>query len=368
MKVLVTAAFHNYTGPAITALTEALWLNKVGASVKLAISQKPKGNLLERAKAVGLEVLNVNLYRKRFNLLDAIGDIKALSNQLQDFDAVISHHSHDHWIIVLARGKLKKPIIIREIHRSAELERPFASMVIRKTDGFIVVGEGFKEALKKRFGVSAERMLVAPLSVDVERFRPDLDGSFYRRKFNIPLDAPLVGLVSRIKKGRGHALCIEAAKIAAKRLENLRWAFIGRGELQKEIEGLIARSGLREKISIWGYVGDELPTAISACDILLLLSEPSDGGCRAAIEAAACGKPTLALDVGVVFDVFEPENEIFVLDRADPELLAKRVEELIEDKNNLSRVGANARRRVELVCTEPKRASQILNFLKGFYK
>lgn len=366
MKVLVAAAFHNYTGPAITAFTEALWLKKMGVVVKLAISQKPRGNLSERASAAGLETLNVKLYRKRFNPLDALGDMKTLSNQLLDFDAVISHHSHDHWILTLARKKKKKPLIIREIHRSTELKRPFVSAIIKKTDGFIVMGESFKEALKKSFGVSSEKILVAPLSVDIEKFKVDLDGSAYRKKYGIPPDAPLVGLVSRIKKGRGHALCIEAAKIAAKRVKNLRWAFIGRGESQKEMEGLIARAGLNEKISIWGYVGDELPNAISACDTTLLLSEPSDGGCRAAIEAAACGKPTLALNVGAIFDVFEPEKEIFVLDKADPELLAKRVEELIEDGNNLNKVGTNARKKVELVYTEPERTNRIIDFLKGF--
>lgn len=365
MKVLVAAAFHNYTGPAITAFIEALWLKTMGVGVKLAISQKPRGNLLERAQIEGLETLNVNLYRKRFNPLDALGDMKTLSTRLSDFDAVISHHSHDHWILTLARKKKKKPLIIREIHRTRELKRPFFSTVVKKTDGFIVMGESFKETLKKRFGVSAGKILVAPLSVDVEKFRVALDGSAYRKKYNIPLDVPLVGLVSRIKKGRGHALCIEAAKITAKRAKNLRWAFIGRGELQKKMEGLIAQAGLNEKVSIWGYVGDELPNAISACDILLLLSEPSDGGCRAAIEAAACGKPTLALGVGAVFDVFEPEKESFMLDSAGPELLARRIEELIENKSNLNEVGMKARKKVEFVCTEPKRTSRILNFLKG---
>jgi len=364
MKIVVAAAFHNYTGPAITAITEAIWLKTMGVDVKMAISQKPKGNLAERAKSAGLQILNVNLYRKRFNPVDSLSDIKMLSSRLQEFDAVISHHSNDHWIFSLARGKRRAPIIVREIHRSDELKRPFTKSIFKKTDGFIVVGESFGKTLTDRFSVNPDKILAAPLSVDTKKFRPDLDGSTYKKQFNIPVQSPVIGLVSRIKENRGHELCVKAAKIVENRVPNVRWAFIGRGELQKQIENLIMQMGLKEKITIWGFVGDKLPAAICACDLMLLLSEPSDGGCRAAIEAAACGKPTLAPKVGTLFDVLEPEKEAFILNKPDPTLLAKRVEELIPNNNLLKSAGAYARTKVEMNCTEPNRTEKIVDFIK----
>jgi len=365
MNVLVCAAFHHYTGPAITALSEAMWLKRAGVDVKLAISLRPKGNLLKRVEDAGLEVLPLNLYRKHPDVMDSRADIRRLKKAIFEFDAVISHHSHDHWICTLARGKSKRPVIIREIHRSREVERrPFSRWIFRRTDGFIVVGAGFGKVLSSRFGIGGGRVLSAPLSVDTDKFRPDLDGSAFRERFGIPSGAPVVGIVSRIKPGRGHELVVRAAKVLSERLPTLRWALIGRGELQARTEQLVGGLGLEDNISIWGYVGDDLPFAICACDLMLLLSEPSEGGCRAAVESAACGRPTLAPRIGAIFDVFEPEQEAFVLERQDPHSLANRIEELLADRRRLREVGGRARAKVEDACSEPGRTERIKEYLE----
>ena len=365
MNVLVCAAFHHYTGPAITALTEAVWLKRAGVEVELAISLKPKGNLVERVEAAGLDVLPLKLYRKRPDILTAIDDIRALRKVLPGFDAVVSHHSHDHWLCILARGRSRRPIVVREIHRTKEVgSRPFSRWIFRRTDGFIVVGSSLGRALADRFAIDEARISFAPVSVDVDRFRPDLDGSVFRRRHGIPDGAFVVGIVSRMKPRRGHELVLHAAKLLSDRLPELRWALIGRGELRPKVERLMGELGLEDRVSIWGYVGDELPFAICACDLMLLLGEPSEGGCRAAVESAACARPTLAPRIGAVFDVFEPEAEAFVLKRREPEVLADRIVELAADRQRLLDAGRRARTKVERLCSEPRRTERIVEHIE----
>ena len=156
----------------------------------------------------------------------------------------------------------------------------------------ISVSEDLSEYLRSVYGISAERIRVIPNGVDTERFKPSVGGRGHRVLFVSRLD-------SDSSEG-AYSLCRIAERLGEK-YEDLRIDIIGGG---KEYFRLKA---LSEKINCGA--GREIVKCLGArTDIERCMAERDIfvGVSRAALEAMACGLPTvLAGNEGFVGELCE---------------------------------------------------------------
>jgi glycosyltransferase involved in cell wall biosynthesis len=154
-------------------------------------------------------------------------------------------------------------------------------------------------------------------------------------------------MVSRIKAGRGHDLALAAFARLRQQTPNVRLLFVGRGEGEAELRSRVNVSGLADRVYFLGYRTDDLPAIYAALDVHLLLGEGSDGTCRAALEAMACGTPVVALPVGTLPETIH-DGETGLLVEHDPEALAAAVEEVLSAPHLRERARGYAERELSL--------------------
>jgi glycosyltransferase involved in cell wall biosynthesis len=93
-----------------------------------------------------------------------------------------------------------------------------------------------------------------------------------------------------------------------------------------------------------GYRSDDYTDVLRCIDVFTFLVPGSDGGCRALLEAAACGLPAVATRRGALPEiVVDGETGLLVDERVDAVAVAWRT--LLDDPARRAKLGAAARER-----------------------
>lgn len=144
----------------------------------------------------------------------------------------------------------------------------------------------------------------------------------FRARYNIPADAPLVGIVGRLVPIKNHTLFLRAAQCIHNRLPAAYFAVVGDGECHAELEALAQSLGIQDRVRFVGWQTDLVPV-YSALDALVLCSN-NEGLPVSLIEALAAGVPVAATAVGGVIDLLDngrfgamvPPNNVEALTQA----------------------------------------------------
>ncbi len=121
----------------------------------------------------------------------------------------------------------------------------------------------------------------------------------------VPAEPRLV-CVARLSPAKGHLLLVEAAaRLAADGLA-FEIVLAGDGPLRGEIESLVRRSGLEERVRLAGWMSaDEVRTTILGSRALILPSF-SEGLPVAVVEALALGRPVITTAIAGIPELVEP--------------------------------------------------------------
>jgi len=78
-----------------------------------------------------------------------------------------------------------------------------------------------------RAGVDPSKVAVVHQGVDPERFHPSVDGAGVRRELGIPLDVPVVGMLSAYRWVRDFPTFLDAAEILARERPDVHFLLAG---------------------------------------------------------------------------------------------------------------------------------------------
>jgi phosphatidylinositol alpha-1,6-mannosyltransferase len=173
---------------------------------------------------------------------------------------------------------------------------------LRNADRVVANSEHTRDTLLQ-MGVDATRITIIYPGVDVAVFRPGLDGSDLRDSLGIRPDEKLVFSVGRLSRRKGFDQMIRA--VASSHAEGiaLRYVIAGIGEDAAYLDALIAEHQLQTVVQRVGAVNEaDLPRWLNACDVFAMpnreINGDNEGFGMVFIEAAACGKPSLAGEAG----------------------------------------------------------------------
>jgi len=127
-------------------------------------------------------------------------------------------------------------------------------------------------------------------------------------------------------------------------LPSTRFLLVGDGELRPEVEELIRRFKLKEKVILTGWRRD-VPEIMQIIDVLVLTSL-WEGLPIVFAEAMASGKPVVATAVdGAKEAIIEGVNG-FLVEPHNIEKFAERVIKLLRDRNLAQRMGREGKKMV----------------------
>ncbi len=202
------------------------------------------------------------------------------------------------------------------------------------------------------YGMNPENTIVFPWGVDLEHFAPILAVGTQHA-------TPLQLFCNRSWETRyGVDVLAEAFVQVAKSKPNIRLNLLGGGSQGNVIRGILEKGGVIDQVQFPGFIPQkDLPRYYNEADIYISASHV-DGSSVSLMEAMGCGLPCLVSDIPANKEwVQEGENGWLFAD-GDANALAEKILRVIENRDTLDEIGANARLVAE------KRADWSKNFEK----
>jgi len=271
-----------------------------------------------------------------------------LPNPLADFS----------YLLARPRGKLLimyHSDIVRQ-KMLLPLYRPILFSLLRKAELIIATSQNYIDSsyILRKF---RDKCVVVPLGIDLERFKLTESIQEKVKSIHKRFGNNILLFVGRLVYYKGLEYLIAAMKDIPAHL-----IIIGTGPLEKRLNNMAGRIGLKDKITFLYNISDEdLPAFYHASKVFILPSiERSEAFGIVQLEAMACSKPVIStrLNSGVPFVNLDGETGIVVEPRSAPEI-NEAANSLLTDKELRERLGKNGRERVEKMFTKERVASQI---------
>jgi glycosyltransferase involved in cell wall biosynthesis len=221
--------------------------------------------------------------------------------------------------------------------------------VCRLADHILVNADAIKEWLAQD-GYDASKISVIRNGVDVERFAAPPRGEALRAELGLPLDAPIVAVVSRLNPLKGLEHFLDAAATVAKRFARARFLIVGEPSIDDPgyLDALKAharRVGVADKVIFTGLRHD-VPNVLAGVTVSVMPSL-NEGLSNSLLEAMAAGVPVVATRVGGTPEAIAGGVVGLLVPPGDSHALAESISRLLEDPHLAETMGRAARRSIE---------------------
>jgi glycosyltransferase involved in cell wall biosynthesis len=205
----------------------------------------------------------------------------------------------------------------------------------------IAVSRGNWRLLAEQYGFSAERLALIPNAVNTHVFRPAPDDGALRASWGIPRGAPLLGLIGRLSRQKGHAVLFAALPEVWSACPEAHVVLAGAGELEHELREQAAQIDPLGRIHFVGQQED-MPRVLAALDVFVL---PSlyEGLSFAVLEAMAAARPIVATSVDGTAEVIVDGQNGMLAPPGQPAPLAAALARMLADPQLRARLGQAAR-------------------------
>jgi sugar transferase (PEP-CTERM/EpsH1 system associated) len=214
---------------------------------------------------------------------------------------------------------------------------------------YVAVSKDLESWLLNTIRVKKNRVSQIYNGVDIGRFAPA------EKKPALPVDwyhngQPLiVGTVGRLNGEKDQITLIRAFHRLITQYggskQTLRLAIIGDGPMRDNIEKILVKLKLEDKVWLAGS-RDDIPQLLSALDIFVLPSK-GEGISNTVLEAMASGLPVIATNVGGNPELVDDGNCGQLVPSTDSMALAQAISKYVEFPELVKQHGLAARQRVE---------------------
>lgn len=251
-------------------------------------------------------------------------------------------------------GHMKNQIATSDAERAPQARIDGETYVIHHVaDRIIAATPAEEEQLITLYAANPAKIAVIPPGVDLERFQP-IDKKEAKKRVGIPCGDTNILFAGRIEPLKGIDTILRAMAIIQQRcpsaVQNCCIAIIGGDPWADDLDEEMARlQELRDDLEIHDLVlflgakdQEILPNYYAAAEMVVMPSHYESFG-MVALEAMAMGIPVIASEVGgLAYLVKDGETGYHVPSR-DPEALARRIFDLLNNPGCREYLGQNAR-------------------------
>lgn len=218
-----------------------------------------------------------------------------------------------------------------------------------------------KWLIEKR-GVPPEKVVVIPYGVNLDIFRQGKNRKL-KASLGISPETFVVGVVARLHSQKGHCYLIEAAQSIVAKHKDVKFVFVGDGELRKDLENQVKESQLEKYFLFLGFRSD-VHELLRTFDLFVL---PSlyEGLPNVILEAMATGLPVVATSVDGTVELVKDGETGYLVPPKAPETLAEKISLFIQNRECATKFGKQGRKRVEV---EYSLSKQVANFQNLYEK
>jgi glycosyltransferase involved in cell wall biosynthesis len=289
-----------------------------------------------------------------------VDDVRSLVFLTRFFRSFRPHIVHTHTAKAGAIGRLAAwltgvPVVVHTYHGHifhGYFSKPVTSLFLaierllaRPTSRLVAVSESVKRELERYRIGGPSHITVLRLGLDLDRFLGcEARGGEFRRELGVDDQRPLVGIVARLVPIKRHEDFIAASALLAARIPDALFLVVGDGERRAELEALVRRLGLAERVRFLGWRHD-LDRIYADLDVVVLTSA-NEGSPVSLIETMAAARPVFATGVGGVPDLVEHGVNGVLGRPGDPSGTAEAIATLLADPERRRAMGEAGRKRV----------------------
>lgn len=229
------------------------------------------------------------------------------------------------------------------------------TILYRICDQVIATTPDQLDMIVKDYGAPAEHVTMIPPGYDDNRFFPVSAASRHAIRARLGCEGSVVLAIGRLARNKGYDLLIDAFSVVAPRIpdSSLHLAVGGSSlnaseqKILDELKEQAAKLGLADRVKFSGYVADaDLADYYRAADAFVLSSRYEPFG-MTAIEAMACGTPTVITTHGGLYRAVTFGRHALYADAFDKEDLGISIMKVLRHprlSSRLARMGAHKAR------------------------
>lgn len=146
---------------------------------------------------------------------------------------------------------------------------------------------------------------------------------------------PVIAIISRLAKGKGHDVFLRAAKLVLEKTDAEFW-IVGNGEQKECIKQMICALGLENAVKMLGYRND-IPEVLGKTSMLVLPSV-AEGIPRVIMEALRMKVPVIATPVGGIPEILDYGQAGILIPEKNPCALAEKIMYLLNNPDEARQI------------------------------
>ena len=321
------------------SVTSRSRLLKLSARLSLALKN------VWRHPSVVFRALNVFAYGRRAVSLYVL-DMALRFVDRPSYDIVHCHfgtNGNDAAILMelgLLKGRLVTTFHGYDIRQGMASAGKIYARLTRYCDAVHSISE-YNRRWLEAFGFDPARIIHHPIGIDITRFQPRT-GQYNRQGNDEPVT---IVTVARLVQEKGIGYALEALADVRKQRPNLpiRYRILGGGLLENSLRAQARQLGLDDIVELMGPQNQTVVRSVLARADLFLLPSVAEALPVSIMEAMACGLPVVATEVGSVAELVKDGHTGRLVPSADAKALARALLEMLEGRENWSKLGSAGR-------------------------
>jgi glycosyltransferase involved in cell wall biosynthesis len=255
--------------------------------------------------------------------------------------------------LLFARSK-KLPIVI-EVNDSALVERvrplklkwlaeKIEKYVFKRADGLVFISSEFMKIAKAKYGNIAPS-IVSPNAANIDHFKHDeISNEKAKSLLDIDSEKVVIGYTGAFVHWHGIDWFVEEIVGKLKDHPNLILLLIGDGVAFEPIKKLVEKNNASDQVILTGRLAHtELSSYMSAMDFGILPDSNIYGSPMKLFEFMAMNKAMVLPDFSPIAEVVNDKETGWLFEKGNKKQCVETVLSLYENKEELKRVGDNAR-------------------------
>lgn len=212
-------------------------------------------------------------------------------------------------------------------------------------DHLIACSEGVRQHLIAQ-GVAPERVDVAFNGLPGQLFAGLHPAAYVRQELDIPLGAPVIGVVAHLSLRKGHRHLLAALPSLLRQFPDLVCLVVGEGAMHDSLQAQARELGVAEAVRFLGFRPDAVQLMVGM-DVVVLPSVAKEGLGIVLIEAGFLGKPAVASAAPGIDEVVVNGETGLLAPPGDAAALADCITQLLADPALAARLGDAGRQRAQ---------------------
>lgn len=280
---------------------------------------------------------------KKSIYLKVLPKIKSLIKKINP-DILHSHYASSYGLLGALAGK--KPFVVSvwgndvfDFPKKSFIHKKIIQYVLKKADRIYSTSKVMAEEINK---YTQKNIQIIPFGVDTDVFRP------FEVKRIFEENTLVIGCVKSLSFKYGIEYLIDAFQIIKNKLpeRKIKLLLVGDGLLKNDLMNRASKLNIENDVLFFGAVPhSKVPEMYNMIDIAVFPSVWESFGVSN-LEAAACGIPQVASNVGGFPEIIEDGKTGILVEPANPTAIAEQVIKLINDDDLRNKMGKAAREKV----------------------